>query len=321
VAEGQAMVTFIDYTLKPAGKSLADAPELAGQLKDSVADPAGSPVLARAPLLLQKSLLFPYSEGLSFEQALLLKGGKETAFAGVLMNPPSSSFEVMTPEAYLAHAPVPVLRLPDIHPLLDPEYLPYDVGVMGELDVEILTELFGGPAVAEALAPAWNGGIYFAAQRKSAVTAAQREATASLGLLYESRWKNKDSARTFVRVYAAQLARKYSHLVRRPKDEVDETEQVYSTEEGDVLISTSGAGVFIGEGFELSLARKLRDGIDAVQSDGPLRVAALTGGPPSGNAASDKSESGELSLALVRWLAGFGAMKAAVAPAIYSTGH
>ncbi len=314
VAEGQAMVTFIDYTLRPAGKTLADAPELAGQLKDSVSDTSGSPVLARAPLLLQQSLLFPYSEGLSFEQHLLVKAGREVAFAGALMNPPSSSFEIMTPEAYLAHTPVPVLRLPDIHPLLDAEYLPYDLGVMGELDVRILTELFGGRETAEALAPAWNGGVYFAAQRKSAVTAAQKEATASIGLLYESRWRNRDSARTFVRVYSGQLGRKYQHVTRRKQDEADDTEQVYTTEEGDVLISMSGTSVFVGEGFALPLARKMRDSIESVQSDGPLRVAGVSGAPrlPVGH---------ELSLEMVQGLGGFGLMKASIPAAIYSVGR
>ena len=77
VAEGQAMAVFVDYTLRPTGKTLADAPEIADKLKDSVADTSGSPVMARAPLLLQQSLLFPYGEGLSFEQAILVKGGKE----------------------------------------------------------------------------------------------------------------------------------------------------------------------------------------------------------------------------------------------------
>jgi hypothetical protein len=309
VAEGQAMVTFIDYTLRPSGKTLADAPELAGKLKDSVSDSSGSPVLARAPLLLQKSLLFPYSEGLSFEQQILLKGGRDAAFAGTLANPPSSSFEIMTPEAYIAHTPVPVLRLPDIHPLLEADYLPYDLGVMGELDVRILMELFGGPQIAEALAPAWNGGIYFAAQRKSAVTPAQREATASIALLYQSRWRNPDSAKTFVRVYAGQLARKYSHLVPREHDAVDDSEQVYSTEEGDVLISISGSNVFVGEGFPVALARKLRDSIAAVQSDGPLRVA---GAPIGGR---------ELTLGLSHGLAGFGMIKGSIPAAIYSLGH
>jgi len=304
VTEGQAMVVFMDYTLRPTGKTLADAPELADKMKDSVSDPAGSPILARAPLLLQQSLLFPYGEGLSFEDAVLLKGGKEAAFAGVLANPPTSTFEIMHPAAYMAHRPVPVLRLPDIHPLLDADYTPYDVGVMGEFDVRVLTELFGGPEIAEALTPSWNGGIYYAAQKKSAVTAAEKESTASLGLLYESKWKNEDSARSFLRVYAGQLPRKYSGLTRRAKDEAGEDEQVYSTSEGDVLLSRSGTGVFISEGFPLVLARKLRDSITSVQSDGPLQIA--------GSHAGDERLS-DPGLSLVKLLSSAGMMKAAIA--------
>ena len=275
VAEGQAMVVFVDYTLKPSGKTLADSPEIADRLKEQVADMSGSPVMARAPLLLQESLLFPYSDGLNFEQSILVKAGKEAAFANVLANPPTSSFEIMHPEAYMAHAPVPLIHLPDIHPLLDADYTPYDIGVMGELDVRILVELFGGREMAEALAPEWNGGLYYAAQRKSAVTPAEKESTASLGLIYYSKWKNRDSARSFMHTYAAQIPRKYSNVSERTKDEADEKEQVFSTNEGDVLISTSGTGVFIGEGFDLALARKLRNAIVSMQAEGPMKQASV----------------------------------------------
>lgn len=280
VAEGQAMAVFIDYTIRATGKTLADAPDLAEKMKETVDDPGGSPVLARAPLLLQKSLLFPYSEGLNFEQKLLVKGGREVAFAGALVNPPSSSFEIMHPEAYLAHAPVPVLRLPDIHPLLDAEYVPYDIGVMGELDVRILTELFGGREMSAALAPAWNGGIYYAAQRKSAVTAVERESTASIGLLYYSRWKNADSASSFLRIYAAHLPRKYAK-VKLLEGGKDDSGEVYSTDEGDVLLEQKGNSVFISEGFALPTARKLEDLIQSIQSDAPLQVAEEPRGEPS----------------------------------------
>ena len=285
VAEGQAMVTFIDYSLKGTGKTLADAPELADKLKDSVADTNGSPVLARAPLLLQQSLLFPYGDGLAFEQAVLVKAGKEAAFGGVLANPPSSSFEIMHPAAYLAHASVPVLRMPDIHPLIDAEYVPYDLGVMGELDVRILTELFAGREMSAALTPAWNGGIYYAAQRKASLTAgvraSEKSSTASIGLLYFSRWKNVDSARSFLRVYAAQIPRKYSGVARRKADETDESEQVYTTKEGDVYLAIQGNSVFIGEGFSLVTARKLRDAIAGVQSEGPMMMAEEAGHEPA----------------------------------------
>jgi hypothetical protein len=295
VAEGQAMAVFVDYTLQSSGKTLADAPNLASRLNDLVADSSGSPVMARAPLLLQQSLLFPYSAGLSFEQAILVKQGTKAAFADVLANPPSSSFEIMNPKAYMAHVPVPVLRLPDLHPLLDAEYTPYDVGVMGELDVRILTELFGGQQMATALAPAWSGGIYYAAQRKSAVTEAEKESTASLGLIYYSRWKNSDSAQSFLRIYAAQIPRKYSGVVRRSQDEADEKEQVYSTNEGDVLLSISGKGVFISEGFELPLARKMRGLVVSEQPEGPLQIAG--------------TQPHELSLGLTRMLSSFGMVR------------
>ena len=293
VAEGQAMAVFIDYTLRSTGKTLADAPDLSERLKEQVTDTSGSPIMARAPLLLQQSLMFPYSEGLTFEQAILIKAGKEAAFAGVLANPPSSSFEIIHPNAYMAHAPVPVVRLPDIHPLLDPEYVPYDIGVMGELDVRIVAELFGGRELATALAPEWNGGVYYAAQRKSAVTPAQRASTASIGLLYYSRWKNSDSARSFMRIYASQIPRKYSNVVERKKDEADDKELIYSTNEGDVLISRSGDSVFIGESFDLSLARKLRDLIVSVQPHGPMQQAAAPMSEPS--------------LSMARIIASFGA--------------
>ena len=271
VTEGQAMVTFLDYTLKPTGKTLADAPELGDRLKDTVADNSDSPVMARAPLLLQQTLMFPYSEGLSFEAAVLAKRGRDGAFAGTLENPPSSTFEIMHPQAYLGHAAVPLLRLPDLRPLLAPDYSFYDIGVMGELDVRILTELFGGRQIADAIASQWYGGMYYATQRNAAP---DKQSPASIAMLYVSRWKNEDSARTFLRVYTGQLARKYSGLKRRPKDETDDSEQVYSTTEGDVLLSIEDNTVFTFEGFPVEQARKLRDAIAEVQTSGPVMQAA-----------------------------------------------
>ena len=188
-------------------------------------------MMARAPLLLQRSLLFPYSDGLSFEQAVLIQKGKDAAFAGVLANPPGSSYEIMNPAAFLAHAPVPVLRVPDVHGLLDGEYEPYDVGVMGELDVQILGELFGGPEVASVLSTQWDGGVYYAAQRKSA-TVEERRGAGSIGLVYLSRWKSPAAAETFERIYAGELARKYGELKERKKDEADAQDQVFTTNEG-----------------------------------------------------------------------------------------
>jgi hypothetical protein len=254
--------------------------------------------MARAPLLLQRSLEFPYVDGLAFEHALSLRpNGKQVAFAGALDRPPSSSYEVMNPEAYLAHVPVPVLSMPDVHPLLDSAYEPYDLGVMGELDVEMMASLWGGPEIAKALAPAWNGGVYYAAQRREA-TAAEKAATASLGVFYLSRWRNAESATGFARIYEAELARKYDKLKECKADEADSREEVFSTEEGDVLLSRSGNTLFVSEGFPLATARKLRDQTTDAQASGPVKLAA--------------APRGELTLGLSEGLGKFGVLKCAL---------
>ena len=82
VTEGQAMVVFVDYSLKDTGKTLVDAPDVGERIRQSAADTSGSPLMARAPLLLQRSLLFPYSDGLSFEQAVLMKTGQDGGVRG-----------------------------------------------------------------------------------------------------------------------------------------------------------------------------------------------------------------------------------------------
>jgi len=255
VLEGQAMAVLVDYSLKPAGQSILTNPEIIKQRADEQGADSDSPVLSRAPLLLQESLLFPYPEGLKFEVDMLADKGPEGAFAGVLDHPPTSSYEIMNPRAYERKVKVPVLTMPDIHPLLDADYAPYDVGVMGEIDVRILSELFGGPQMAAALAPAWDGGIYYAAQKKSA---ADKGSTASIGLLYLSQWKSAVAAQAFAKMYAGELGKQFSGVSRDTAQESDENEQVYKTSEGPVLITVSGRTVFVSESFDLGLARKLQ---------------------------------------------------------------
>jgi hypothetical protein len=298
VTEGQAMVVYVDYMLRPTGKTLAMAPDLGDKVQDAAASSSGSPLLTRAPLLLQQSLLFPYTSGLSFEQALLRRGGVNTAFAAALDHPPSSSQEILHPEIYIGHIPVPVLAMPDIHPLIDKDWSPYDVGVMGELDVRITAELFGGKEIAAAVAPAWAGGIYYAAQKKSATTPEQRQSTASIGLIYYSQWKNEDSARSFLRVYASYLGRKYSNLKRESQDD---NHQVFTTSEGDVVLTLRDKGVFISEGFDRATAEKIDELMRAAQGTGRIQ-----------NAAVPKPAMQEPALGLSSWLSGFGMMRAAL---------
>jgi hypothetical protein len=287
VVEGQATAVMMDYMLKPMGKSLVKDPEVMDVLKQQMSASGSSPVLARAPLLLSDSLLFPYREGLSFEQDVWMDKGQAAAFTGTLDRPPTSTWEIENPREYeRARVPsVPVL--PDIHPLVDKLYKPYDIGQIGQLDLHILTELIGGDAAASDLTPAWDGGLYWAGQRRSA-SSAEQASPKSLAFFYLSVWKNADSARTFADVYANSLGRKYSGL----KADLDaqqtsaglpsgSTEEVYSTSEGPVVITTRGKMVFVAESFDLALARKLTAEILDAQRTGELKMANNALGAPS----------------------------------------
>jgi len=298
VLEGQAMAVLVDYSLKPMGQSILSQPDLVKAKADEQSSDADSPVLQRAPLLLQEALLFPYREGLKFEVDLLQDKGAAGAFGAVLDHPPATSFEIMNPRAYEARVKVPLLKMPDIHPLLDADYAPYDIGVMGQLDVRILAELFGGPQLAAALTPAWDGGIYYAVQKKSAP---DKNSTSSISLLYLSQWKTPEAAAAFARMYADELGRQYSGVTRDTQAESDESEQIYKTNEGPVLIATNGKSVFLSESFDLTLARKLEFLMTGAQQGNDQNQAIALSQPTHA-----------LTGSMVNFFAGCGLMRAAI---------
>ena len=319
VVEGQATAVMMDYILKPMGKSLIKDPEVLDLVKQQMNGSENSPILARAPLLLSESLLLPYREGLSFEQDIWMDQGQTAAFAGAMDRPPTSSWEIINPLEYeKRHVPA-VPLLPDIHPLVDKLYKPYDIGQIGQLDLHILAELYGGDNAARDLTPAWNGGIYWAGQLLSAKTPAQRASTSSIAIFYLSDWKNEASARNFAAIYSKELGHKYSGLKHDVAAEASapstipagQTEQVYSTTEGPVVITTRGKLVFVAESFDLPLARKLTALVLDGQGTGELKMAGLAA-PRLDSQALDSQTLEPLTSSLVRFFASCGVMKAAV---------
>lgn len=279
VAEGQATAIMMNYILKPLGKSLVKDPEVMDILKQQMNGSENSPVMARAPLLLSESMLFPYREGLSFEQDVWMDQGQAAAFSGALDHPPTSSWEIINPREYERRHVPSVPLLPDIHPLVDKLYQPYDIGQVGQLDVHILTELFGGDEASRNLSPAWNGGLYWAGQVRSAKSPAEQSSTKSLALFYLAVWRNPASAQAFAKLYSDSLGRKYSGLkedvaahASAPNDGRS-AEQAFSTTEGPVVITTRGNLVFISESFSLDLARKLTSLVLDAQGAGEMKMA------------------------------------------------
>src|SRR5271169_787734 len=115
VVEGQAMVVYVDYMLKPVGRSLEDTPGLVYQMEEPAVKAAvDSQLMHDAPMILRESGTFAYNQGLIFEGELLHKGGKKMAFAGAFVRPPRNSHEVLEPESYLHQEKLPPVRIPDM---------------------------------------------------------------------------------------------------------------------------------------------------------------------------------------------------------------
>ena len=197
---------------------------------------------------------------------------------------------------------------------MDKTYKAYDIGQVGELDLHILTQLFGGENAARDLTPSWDGGIYWAGQRLSATTPAEQASTKSISLFYLSAWKSAASARAFAELYANALGRKYSGLHKdeghaAPTDApAGSSEQIFTTNEGPVVITARGRLVFVSESFDLDQARKLASLILDAQGTGDLRTARSIAPAKRGTEPTGPTLSG----GLVHLFAESGVMKVAV---------
>src|SRR5580704_9241579 len=169
VVEGQAMVVYVDYLLKPVGRSLEDAPQLVYQMEDpAVKAVIDSQLMHDAPMILREAGTFAYNQGLIFDGELLHAGGKKMAFAGAFARPPRNSHEVLQPETYILGEKLPPVRIPDLQGVLGSQYELYDSGGIGELDVRALLKQYSGRRIADDLSAAWQAGTFVAFRRKEA---------------------------------------------------------------------------------------------------------------------------------------------------------
>jgi hypothetical protein len=257
VLEGQAMIVLLDYVLAPTGGSVAKAPQVVELMQASMDKSRGNPVFDSAPLLLQEELAFPYRQGMQFIKQLLLAGGKELAYKGVLDRLPQTTREVMEPKEYLAGHRVPPLLLPDLG-FLKPAYEPFDAGAVGELDVNILLRVYSDEDTASRLTPEWRGGAYYAAGKKGAKPL-DRNSTAHVGLLYVSRWATEEAAEDFAKIYAAGLSQRYQSLRRVAAEPAIPGCNQYESSDGPILIQQTGHMVVAVESFDQDLAKKVME--------------------------------------------------------------
>ncbi len=255
VVEGQAMVVMMDYSLAPTGKTLLEMPQIGEALKQGMVDSPDSPTFKNAPIFLKEELTFPYRYGMDFTLALEKAGGKKLGFEGAFNNPPKTTREIMEPETYLGHEKIEPLKRLDFKKDFE-KYDVFDIGAIGEFDVDVLVEQYAGRKEAEAMYPAWRGGYYFAGRTKGAKSG-------PLGVLYVSRWATAQKAAEFAGDYAKSLATRYQK--RQPLGEDGKVAEdappaeswrtlrgrhVWMTEEGAVVIEVRGDAVMVSESLD-----------------------------------------------------------------------
>jgi hypothetical protein len=265
VIEGQAMVVLLDYSLAPTGKTLLNSPEVVEALKQGMlVGTADTPAFRDAPIFLKEELTFPYRYGLDFAAALLQAGGKELAYAGAFKDPPKTTREIMEPKTYLTHEKLEPMKMIDMQNDFK-GYDPFDIGAMGEFDVDVLVEQYAGREEADSIYPAWRGGYYFAGKPK-------QNKSAPIVLLYVSRWSSPAKAAEFAAVYAKSLAHRYQK--RQPigsdgKPELDAPPadswqtlrgtHAWLTEEGPAVIEVRGDTILISEGLDNETTKRVEN--------------------------------------------------------------
>jgi hypothetical protein len=254
VVEGQAMVVLVDYMLEPMGLSLKDSPQVVQSLKDGMmVGTADAVQFHNAPIYMKEALTFPYRYGIDFIADLLIKGGKEKAFAELFRNPPRTTRQIMEPQTYLSGERLEPMNVPDFRQVFK-NYERFDVGSVGEFDVAVLVDQYAGVQVSDKLYPHWRGGYYYAVRSKA-------DPSAPLGLLYASRWSSPERASNFAAIYAAAISKRYLHVHDVPEDGKDPAvpaealdhltgKRAWMTEDGTVVIDVQGDTVMVAESLD-----------------------------------------------------------------------
>jgi hypothetical protein len=200
VMEGQATWLMSEYLARHLGQSLKTSPALV-EMMSRMSETAGNyPVFENAPLYLRLTLVFPYTQGMLFQNEVLQRDG-DAGFAEVFRRAPISTQQIIHPEKYFDHVAPTFPALPDPH--LPSSYKGLVSGTMGELDHEVLLEQFAGKPVAEELAPHWRGSTFELRESKK---------DARVVLLYAAEWDSEDSARRYFEAYREALAKKWKKM-------------------------------------------------------------------------------------------------------------
>jgi hypothetical protein len=200
VMEGQASWLMAEMMARATGQSLRTSPELVDLMSRMMgAGGADSPVYDQAPLYIRESLIFPYTSGMKFQQAVLEKlGGR--GFLEVFRRPPVSTQQVLHPDKYLNGTGTLAVELPKWN---SRGYRKLAEGSVGEFDYAVLLRQYLDEEATRRIAPAWRAGRYRLFEHKQ---------DGRTVLLQASSWETEQKAGEFFAAYRKVLAGKWKAI-------------------------------------------------------------------------------------------------------------
>ena len=233
--EGQASWVMTEWAMRQSGRSLVGNRLLAITAASATRFEASQfPVYDSTPLYFRESLIFPYTDGLLFQHAMIERFGVD-GLKRVFQQPPATTQQVLQPELYLQafeprHPDLPTVDLPRGFKSV------YD-GTFGQLDHRILLEQHLGDDDRRELLDKWRGSRFEVLERRR---------TGESALRYAVRWADKAAAREYYHLYREVCERKWNglELVDHGAGRCEGT-----TEHGHVVLELDGEVVRSTEGL------------------------------------------------------------------------
>lgn len=200
VMEGQATWLMSEYLVRRQGQSLRTSPKLVEMMSRLSQGGGQYPVFDQAPLYLRLTLVFPYTAGMVFQNAVIARDG-DAGFAEVFRHAPASTQQIIHPQKYFDHVQPTLPDLPDPH--LPSAYKSLVGGTLGELDEAVLLEQFTDKAHADDIAPHLRGSTFELRETKKHERAV---------LLYAAEWDSEDAARDYFDAYRQAMAKKWKKM-------------------------------------------------------------------------------------------------------------